>query len=68
VTAWYKKAAQYIQGTEIEDAFVSANSICQGEQVPALWPELMNKHGVIINFAHNTSKWNNEGKKNAAVY
>jgi hypothetical protein len=68
VTAWYKKAAQYIQGTEIEVAFVSTNSICQGEQVPILWPELMNKHGIIINFAHHTFKWSNEGRKNAAVY
>jgi hypothetical protein len=68
VTAWYKKAAQYIKNTEIEVAFVSTNSICQGEQVPVLWPELMNKHGIIINFAHHTFKWSNEGRKNAAVY
>jgi hypothetical protein len=68
VTAWYKKASQYIRDTEIEVAFVSTNSICQGEQVPILWPELMNKHGIIINFAHHTFKWSNEGKKNAAVY
>jgi hypothetical protein len=68
VTAWYKKAAQYIHGTEIEVAFVSTNSICQGEQVHVLWPELMNRHGIKINFAHHTFKWSNEGRKNAAVY
>jgi len=68
VTCWYKKAAQYIQGTEIEVAFVSTNSICQGEQVPILWPELMNKHGIKINFAHQTFKWSNEARGKAAVY
>jgi type I restriction-modification system DNA methylase subunit len=68
VTAWYKKTAEYIQGTAIEAAFVSTNSICQGEQVPVLWPELMNKHGMKINFAHQTFKWKNEAKGRAAVY
>ncbi|WP_461257868.1 class I SAM-dependent DNA methyltransferase [Treponema sp. R80B11-R83G3] len=68
VTCWYKKAAQYIQGTEIECAFVSTNSICQGEQVPVLWPELMNKHGIKLNFAHQTFKWSNEARGKAAVH
>jgi len=68
VTCWYKKAALYIQGTEIEAAFVSTNSICQGEQVPLLWPELMNRHGIKINFAHQTFKWSNEARGKAAVY
>jgi len=68
VTCWYKKAAQYIQGTDIEVAFVSTNSICQGEQVPVLWSELMNRHNIKINFAHQTFKWNNEAKGMAAVY
>jgi len=68
VTCWYKKAAQYIQETEIEVAFVSTNSICQGEQVPVLWPELMNKHNIKINFAHQTFKWSNEARGKAAVY
>jgi hypothetical protein len=57
-----------MQGTEIETAFVSTNSICQGEQVPALWPDLMQKHGVTINFAHQTFKWSNEARGKAAVY
>jgi hypothetical protein len=68
VTCWYKKAAQYIQETKIEVAFVSTNSICQGEQVPVLWPELMNKHGIKLNFAHQTFKWSNEARGKAAVY
>jgi hypothetical protein len=68
VTCWYKKAVQYIQDTKIEVAFVSTNSICQGEQVPILWPELMNKHGIKLNFAHQTFKWNNEAKGKAAVH
>jgi hypothetical protein len=68
VSCWYKKAARYIQGTDIEAAFVSTNSIIQGEQVPILWPELMNKHGIKINFAHHTFKWHNEAHGRAAVY
>jgi hypothetical protein len=68
VCCWYKKAAQYIQGTEIECAFVSTNNICQGEQVPALWSELMNNDKIKINFAHQTFKWSNEAKGKAAVY
>jgi hypothetical protein len=68
VACWYKKAAQYMKGTKIETAFVSTNSICQGEQVPVLWQELLNKHGVKINFAHQTFKWRNEARGNAAVH
>jgi type II restriction/modification system DNA methylase subunit YeeA len=68
VSCWYKKAAQYIQGTNIEVAFVSTNSICQGEQVSVLWMDLFNKHNININFAHQTFKWSNEAKGKAAVY
>jgi len=68
VTCWYKKAALYIQETKIECAFVSTNSICQGEQVPILWMDLMNKHNIKINFAHQTFKWSNEAKGKAAVF
>ena len=67
VTGWYKKAAEYIQGTQIECAFVSTNSICQGQQVPILWPALFVR-GVHINFAHQTFMWSNEARGNAAVY
>jgi hypothetical protein len=68
VTCWYGKSAEYIQNTQIEAAFVSTNSICQGEQVPVLWPHLINKQGIKLNFAHQTFKWSNEARGQAAVY
>jgi len=68
VTAWYKKAAEYIQGTDIEVSFVSTNSICQGESVAPLWNLLFNKYGIKINFAHQTFRWNNEARGKAAVF
>ena len=68
VSAWYIKAAQYIQNTSIKAAFVSTNSIVQGEQTSILWAPMLNKFGVRIHFAHRTFKWSNEAKGNAAVY
>jgi hypothetical protein len=68
VTAWYIKAAQYISNTNICVAFVSTNSICQGEQAIILWSSLFNKYNVKINFAHQTFKWSNEAKGMAAVF
>jgi hypothetical protein len=68
VTCWYRKAAIYIQNTNICVAFVSTNSICQGEQVSVLWRSLMQQFGVKINFAHQTFKWSNEARGKAAVY
>ncbi|MVX67023.1 methylase [Clostridium chromiireducens] len=68
VTCWYKKAAEYIQGTRIEVGFVATNSICQGSQVPILWNVLLNNYHVHINFAHQTFKWNSESKHSAAVH
>lgn len=68
VTCWYKKAAKYIDNTSIEVGFVSTNSICQGEQVPVLWRDLIIRHRIVINFAHQTFKWSNEARGNAAVY
>jgi hypothetical protein len=67
VTCWYKKTALYLQETAIQASFVSTNSICQGEQVPVLWPDLQ-KYGIKINFAHQTFKWSNEARGNAAVH
>lgn len=68
VAAWYIKAAAYIKANpSIDVAFVSTNSITQGEQVAALWPALLHA-GVRIRFAHRTFKWSNEGKGNAAVH
>lgn len=67
VTAWYKKAAEYIAGTSIKAAFVATNSISQGEQVGVLWGELF-KHRMAISFAHRTFKWTNEAPGKAAVH
>jgi hypothetical protein len=68
VTPWYIKAAKYIQNTRIKCAFVSTNSITQGEQVGILWNVLINLYGIKIHFAHRTFKWSNEARGNAAVY
>lgn len=68
VVAWYRLAAEYMhQHTHSETALVSTNSICQGEQVGALWDPLL-QEGFSIIFAHQTFKWSNEAKGNAAVY
>ena len=56
VCAWFKKAAEFMKGTKIETAFVSTNSITQGQQPAILWKELF-KHGAEINFAYRSFKW-----------
>lgn len=68
VTAWYVKAAEYIQRTKVKVAFVSTNSIAQGEQVGVLWNELFKNYMLKIHFAHRTFKWTNEAKGKAAVH
>ncbi len=68
VTAWYFKASKFIQDTKIKVAFVSTNSITQGEQVSIIWNELLINYNIKIHFAHRTFKWSNEAKGNAAVY
>ena len=68
VTAWYVKAAKYVQKTRIKVGFVSTNSIVQGEQTSILWGLMLNKYNIKIHFAHRTFKWNNEAKGTAAVY
>ncbi|MBU3013688.1 N-6 DNA methylase [Poseidonibacter lekithochrous] len=68
VTAWYLKASIYIKNTNIKVAFVSTNSIAQGEQVGILWKELFTNYGIKIHFAHQTFNWSNEAKSNAAVH
>lgn len=68
VAAWYVKAAKYIKANPaIKVAFVSTNSITQGEQVGVLWPWLL-EQGIRIHFAHRTFQWSNEGKGVAAVH
>jgi len=68
VTAWYKKAADYIAHTRISVAFVSTNSISQGEQVAILWKPLIEESKIIIDFGYRTFKWSNEAKGKAAVH
>lgn len=68
VTGWYIKAAKYIVDTKIKVAFVSTNSIVQGEQTSILWGRMLNKYSIKIHFAHRTFKWSNEAKGNAAVF
>ncbi|MCC7439792.1 MAG: class I SAM-dependent DNA methyltransferase [Armatimonadetes bacterium] len=68
VTGWYALASRYIQSRATRAAFVSTNSIAQGEQVGILWKTLLNDYGIIINFAHRTFKWSNEARGVAAVY
>jgi len=68
VSNWYVKAAGYIQANpSVRCAFVSTNSITQGEQVGILWPLLLSK-GVRIHFAHRTFQWSSEGRGTAAVH
>ncbi|MDR1572501.1 MAG: methylase [Clostridiales Family XIII bacterium] len=67
VTAWYKKAGDYMHGTQIRAAFVSTNSITQGEQPAILWKPLMAR-GLCINFGVPTFKWSNEAKGKAGVH
>lgn len=68
VANWYVLAADYMAGAPtIRCAFVSTNSICQGEQVGLLWGLLLSK-GVRIHFAHRTFQWSNEARGQAAVH
>jgi hypothetical protein len=68
VTAWYKRAAEYIHHTRIPVAFVSTNSITQGEQVGALWPPLFQRYGLKIHFGHRTFAWESEARGKAHVH
>ena len=69
VAAWYLKGGQYVQqhpATRV--AFVSTNSVTQGEQVGLLWGEILRGARCHIQFAHRTFRWSNEARGNAAVY
>lgn len=74
VSAWYIKAAKYLKKHNTENelktcvAFVSTNSIAQGEQVGIIWNELFSRYHIKIHFAHRTFKWGNEARANAAVH
>ncbi len=68
VAGWYFKAAKFTQGTSARVAFVSTNSITQGEQVSTMWRPLCEHYGIHINFAHRTFKWDSEATDKAAVH
>lgn len=68
VGAWYHIAANLISGTTIKVAFVSTNSITQGEQVAPLWDKILNLYHCQIIFAHKTFRWDSESTQKAAVH
>lgn len=68
VTCWYIKAAKIIQNSNTKVAFVSTNSISQGEQPGILWNILFNLYEIKIHFAHRTFRWTNEARGKAAVH
>ena len=68
VTGWYFTAAEYVRGTPIRCAFVSTNSVSQGEQPGILWGELYGRHRMKIHFAHRTFPWESEARGEAHVH
>ena len=68
VGAWFYKAAEYMKDTEIRTAFVSTNSITQGEQVAILWQPLYEKFGIHIDFGRRTFRWDSEANQKAHVH
>jgi len=67
VCCWYKKSINYMEHTSIKAAFVSTNSIVQGESVAVMWKPIFEK-GFEITFAYPSFLWSNEAKGKAAVY
>lgn len=68
VVGWYFKASKFMQGTAIRTAFVSTNSITQGEQVAGVWKPLYERFGIHIDFAHRTFRWDSEASLKAHVH
>ena len=68
VAGWYYKAAQMMQGTTIQAALVSTNSITQGEQVASIWKPLKDLFNLQINFAYQTFRWDSEASLKAHVH
>ena len=68
VSGWYFKASEFMQNTTIRSAFVSTNSITQGEQVAAIWKPLQDSFNVHIDFAHRTFRWDSEASLKAHVH
>jgi len=67
IACWFFKAADYLAGARAKSAFVSTNSICQGEQVSLLWPYVLFEKQLEIDFAHRSFRWENNAKHNAGV-
>ena len=65
ISNWFYKGVQYISDSRAKFAFVSTNSITQGEQVELMWPTLLGK--AEIEFAHTSFKWGNNASGNAGV-
>ena len=68
VAAWYFKAAKLMEHTAVRTAFVSTNSITQGEQVAGVWKPLYDRFGIHIDFAHRTFRWDSEASLKAHVH
>lgn len=68
VAAWYYLAAKYIEGTNIKCAYVSTNSIVQGQQAITIWEPLFTTYRIHIDFAYRTFKWSSEASEIAAVH
>jgi hypothetical protein len=66
ISCWFIKASDYIKSTNYKFAFVTTNSITQGEQVALLWPSIFLRN-LEISFAHLSFKWTNNAKGNAGV-
>lgn len=66
ISCWLYKAAIYTKKGQAKSAFVSTNSICQGEQLILLWPVLFSED-IKISFAHTSFKWKNNATHNAGV-
>lgn len=67
VACWHKMAAEYAKGHQVRCAFVSTNSICQGQQVEPLWKPLFDD-GVHIDFAYPTFEWDSQADDEAHVH
>ena len=68
VSNWYFKAAQLIQDKPTKCAFVSTNSITQGEQVSGVWRPLFERFKIHIDFAYRTFRWDSESDQKAHVH
>ncbi len=68
VGGWYYKAAQYERNTPVHAAFVSTNSITQGEQVTSIWKLLFSRFGIHIDFGYRTFIWDSEANAKAHVH